>query len=86
MTVHGAKGLEAPVVFCGHDVVAGRHPAPESASSAAATPRQCAGRGGLGRKEGRRSAAVAPARAMIGETEDEYRRLLYVAIHAPPIG
>ena len=41
----------------------------------------CAGRG-LGRQEGRRSRRRSPTRAqaMLDETEDEYRRLLYVAM------
>jgi len=79
MTVHGAKGLEASVVFL-----------VDTTSSPSDTQRLRLvhlgdGRGGkvvvwAGRKA-EDPAAVAQARAaMLAETEDEYRRLLYVAM------
>src|SRR5579883_156253 len=79
MTVHGAKGLEASVVFL-----------VDTTSSPADTQRLRLihlpdGRGGkvvvwAGRKA-EDPAPVAQARqAMLADTEDEYRRLLYVAM------
>jgi ATP-dependent helicase/nuclease subunit A len=79
MTVHGAKGLEAAVVFL-----------VDTTSSPSDTQRlrliQLPRDGGrevvvwAGRKA-EDSAGVAAARsAMLAETEDEYRRLLYVAM------
>jgi len=79
MTVHGAKGLEAGVVFL-----------VDTTSSPSDTQRLRLvhlpdGRGGkvvvwAGRKADD-PAAVAQARAaMLADTEDEYRRLLYVAM------
>jgi ATP-dependent helicase/nuclease subunit A len=79
MTVHGAKGLEASVVFM-----------VDTTSSPSDTQRLRLihlphGNGGevvvwAGRKADD-PAAVASARlTMLGETEDEYRRLLYVAM------
>jgi ATP-dependent helicase/nuclease subunit A len=87
MTVHGAKGLEAPVVFL-----------VDTTSSPADTQRLKLIRLPLGNGEGNGApqapgvvvwagrkaddpAAVVTARAaMLLETEDEYRRLLYVAM------
>jgi ATP-dependent helicase/nuclease subunit A len=83
MTVHGAKGLEAPVVFL-----------VDTTTSPADTTRLKLVRMPLGNAAphapgvvvwaGRKAEdppAVAAARAaMLGETEDEYRRLLYVAM------
>ena len=81
MTVHGAKGLEAPVVFLA-----------DTASSPTDTMRlnliRLPGRshdaGGCVVWAGRKSddpPAMAEARkAMMAEAEDEYRRLLYVAM------
>ena len=75
MTVHGAKGLEASVVFL-----------VDTASSPSDTQRLKLIHlpDGIVVWAGRKAedpAAVAAARiAMLGETEDEYRRLLYVAM------
>jgi ATP-dependent helicase/nuclease subunit A len=75
MTVHGAKGLEAPVVFL-----------VDTTSSPADTqrPKLVHLPGGVVVWAGKKAedpAAVAAARtAMLDETEDEYRRLLYVAM------
>jgi ATP-dependent helicase/nuclease subunit A len=75
MTVHGAKGLEAPVVFL-----------VDTTSSPSDTQRPKlvhlpAGVVVWAGKKADDPAAVAAARtAMLGETEDEYRRLLYVAM------
>ncbi|OQW55199.1 MAG: double-strand break repair helicase AddA [Proteobacteria bacterium SG_bin9] len=83
MTVHGAKGLEAPVVFLADTTVSPtetqrvnlvRIPQGNDAPSAA----------GLTVWAGRKAddpALVASAReTMKGEMDDEYRRLLYVAM------
>ena len=83
MTVHGAKGLEASVVFLVDTTTSpSGYPAPEADPSAA---RQCAphAQASWSGPAGRPTTppAVAAAReAMLGETEDEYRRLLYVAM------
>jgi ATP-dependent helicase/nuclease subunit A len=83
MTVHGAKGLEAPVVFL-----------VDTTTSPADTTRLKLVRMPIGNaaphapgvvvwagKKAEDPPAVAAAReAMLGETEDEYRRLLYVAM------
>jgi ATP-dependent helicase/nuclease subunit A len=83
MTVHGAKGLEASVVFLA-----------DTTSSPSDTQhpkliRLASGNAGIGApgvvvwagKKADDSSVVATARtAMLGETEDEYRRLLYVAM------
>jgi ATP-dependent helicase/nuclease subunit A len=81
MTVHGAKGLEAPVVFL-----------VDTTSSPSDTQRlklihldnaapHAPGVVVWAGKKADDPAAIAAARAaMLGETEDEYRRLLYVAM------
>jgi ATP-dependent helicase/nuclease subunit A len=79
MTVHGAKGLEAPVVIM-----------VDTTSSPADTQRlrliqlPCGDGGEVTVWAGKKAddpAAVATAReAMLEDTEDEYRRLLYVAM------
>ncbi len=84
MTVHGAKGLEASVVFLVDTTTS-----PSDTQrlrlihlpQGNADPHAPGGRG-VGRQErpripGRRRRR---AQAMIGDTEDEYRRLLYVAM------
>jgi ATP-dependent helicase/nuclease subunit A len=80
MTVHGAKGLEAPVVFL---VDTTTSPADSARLNLIHLPQADATSGVVvwaGRK-GDDPPAVAQARAaMIAETEDEYRRLLYVAM------
>ncbi|SHI12791.1 double-strand break repair helicase AddA [Bradyrhizobium erythrophlei] len=83
MTVHGAKGLEAPVVFL---VDTTSSPSDTQRLKLIHLPR---GNGaphapGVVVWAGKKAddpAAVAAARvAMLAETEDEYRRLLYVAM------
>ncbi len=75
MTVHGAKGLEASVVFL-----------VDTTSSPADTQRPKLihlPQGAVvwaGRKADDPAAVSAARAAMLGETEDEYRRLLYVAM------
>jgi ATP-dependent helicase/nuclease subunit A len=83
MTVHGAKGLEAPVVFLVDTTSSPSdtqrlrliHLPPDHAAPHVAGVVVWAGR------KADDPLAVAAARtAMLGETEDEYRRLLYVAM------
>jgi len=83
MTVHGAKGLEAPVVFLADTAASPTdtqrlrliHLASDKAAPRSAGVVVWAG------KKAEDPPAVAAARtAMLGETEDEYRRLLYVAM------
>ncbi len=79
MTVHGAKGLEASVVFL---VDTTSSPSDTQRLRLIHLPR---GNGGKvvvwAGKKADDPAAVASARAaMLAETEDEYRRLLYVAM------
>jgi len=79
MTVHGAKGLEAAVVFL-----------VDTTSSPSDTQRlrliQLPQAGGgevvvwAGRKAEDAAAVAAGRKAMLADTEDEYRRLLYVAM------
>ena len=80
MTVHGAKGLEAPVVFL-----------VDTTSSPSDTQRlrlihlpKDQGRPGIvvwaGKKADDPDVVAAARVSMLGETEDEYRRLLYVAM------
>jgi ATP-dependent helicase/nuclease subunit A len=79
MTVHGAKGLEASVVIM---VDTTSSPSDTQRLHLIQVPRQ--GGGEVTVWAGRKAddpAAVAPARAkMLDDTEDEYRRLLYVAM------
>ncbi len=80
MTVHGAKGLEAPGGDHGrhHDVAVG-YPAPSPRSFAAGKLAARSWSGPDARPTIR--LGVADARnAMLEETEHEYRRLLYVAM------
>ncbi len=75
MTVHGAKGLEASVVFL---VDTTSSPADTQRPKLIHLPRGVVVWAG---KKADDPAAVSAARAaMLGETEDEYRRLLYVAM------
>lgn len=79
MTVHGAKGLEASVVFM---VDTTSSPADSQRLRLIQVPR---GNGGevvvwAGRKADDPKPVVEARKAMIEETEDEYRRLLYVAM------
>jgi ATP-dependent helicase/nuclease subunit A len=83
MTVHGAKGLEAPVVFL---VDTTTSPADTTRLKLVRIPQGNAAPHAPGvvvwaGKKAEDPPAVAAARAaMLGETEDEYRRLLYVAM------
>ncbi|MGY3405451.1 double-strand break repair helicase AddA [Bradyrhizobium sp. GM5.1] len=79
MTVHGAKGLEASVVFM---VDTTSSPADSQRLRLIHVPR---GNGGevvvwAGRKADDPKPVVEARKAMLEETEDEYRRLLYVAM------
>jgi ATP-dependent helicase/nuclease subunit A len=83
MTVHGAKGLEAPVVFL---VDTTSSPSDTQRLRLIRLPRGNAAPHAPGvvvwaGKKADDPLPVAAARtAMLGETEDEYRRLLYVAM------
>ncbi|WP_375413356.1 double-strand break repair helicase AddA [uncultured Bradyrhizobium sp.] len=83
MTVHGAKGLEAPVVFL---VDTTTSPADTTRLKLVRLPHLNAAPHATGvvvwaGKKAEDPPTVAAARAaMLGETEDEYRRLLYVAM------
>src|SRR5882757_1873764 len=83
MTVHGAKGLEAPVVFL---VDTTTSPADTTRLKLIRMPQGNAAPHAPGvvvwaGKKAEDPPAVAAARApMLAETEDEYRRLLYVAM------
>jgi ATP-dependent helicase/nuclease subunit A len=83
MTVHGAKGLEAPVVFL---VDTTSSPSDTQRLKLIHLPQGNASPHAPGvvvwaGKKADDPLAVAAARAaMLGETEDEYRRLLYVAM------
>jgi ATP-dependent helicase/nuclease subunit A len=83
MTVHGAKGLESSVVFL---VDTTSSPADTQRPKLIHLPRgnaapQTPGAVVWAGKKADDPASVAAARAaMLGETEDEYRRLLYVAM------
>jgi ATP-dependent helicase/nuclease subunit A len=83
MTVHGAKGLEASVVFLADTVTS---PADTERLSLIRMPRGNAAPHAAGvtvwagRKAEDPPAVVNARAAMIGDTEHEYRRLLYVAM------
>jgi ATP-dependent helicase/nuclease subunit A len=83
MTVHGAKGLEAPVVFL---IDTTSSPADTLRLNLIHLPRGNAAPNAPGvvvwaGKKSEDPPPVAAARAaMVGEAEDEYRRLLYVAM------
>jgi len=75
MTVHGAKGLEAPIVFLADTMTppAGpRQPRLLKLSDGAVI--------WAGRKADDVTAVAAARQQALGEAEDEYRRLLYVAM------
>ena len=79
MTVHGAKGLEAPVVIMADTTTS---PSDTQRLRLVQLPR---GNGGkvvvwAGRKADDPPAVAAARNAMLEETEHEYRRLLYVAM------
>src|SRR6185312_14578421 len=83
MTVHGAKGLEASVVFM---VDTTTSPSDTQRLKLSHLPQGNADPHApgvvvwAGRKAEDPPAVVAARAAMIGDTEDEYRRLLYVAM------
>jgi ATP-dependent helicase/nuclease subunit A len=81
MTVHGSKGLEAPVVFLADTTSS---PTDSQRLALVRLPPQPQAPRGCVVWAGRRSEDPAPVAAargtMVGETEDEYRRLLYVAM------
>jgi len=83
MTVHGAKGLEASVVFL---VDTTTSPSDTQRLKLINLPQGNAGPHApgivvwAGRKAEDPPAVAAARAAMIGDTEDEYRRLLYVAM------
>jgi len=83
MTVHGAKGLEAPVVFLA-DTTSSPSDTQRLRLIRLTNDQQSREMPGVVVWAGRKAddpRAVAKARdAMLGETEDEYRRLLYVAM------
>ena len=83
MTVHGAKGLEAPVVFM-VDTTSSPSDSQRMNLIQLPTSNAAPGTAGVVVWAGKKSddpEAVATARAaMIKDTEDEYRRLLYVAM------
>jgi ATP-dependent helicase/nuclease subunit A len=83
MTVHGAKGLEASVVFL---VDTTTSPSDTQRLKLINLPQGNAAPHApgvvvwAGRKAEDPQAVIAARKAMIGDTEDEYRRLLYVAM------
>jgi ATP-dependent helicase/nuclease subunit A len=79
MTVHGAKGLEAAVVFL---VDTTSSPSDTQRLRLIQLPQQGGGEVVVwaGRKADDAAAVAAGRTAMLEETEDEYRRLLYVAM------
>jgi ATP-dependent helicase/nuclease subunit A len=83
MTVHGAKGLEAPVVFL---VDTTTSPADTTRLKLVRMPQGNAAPHApsvvvwAGKKAEDPPAVAAARAAMLSETEDEYRRLLYVAM------
>ena len=83
MTVHGAKGLEAPIVVLADTTTPPK--GPKRTAAAQARRRECgarhAGPHRLGGTQGRRRRRRSRPRARaVGAAEDEYRRLLYVAM------
>jgi ATP-dependent helicase/nuclease subunit A len=83
MTVHGAKGLEAPIVILADTVTPPKGPKEPRllrlpvANAAPDTPHRIVWAG----RKADDAAPVADARAKaVGAAEDEYRRLLYVAM------
>ncbi len=75
MTVHGAKGLEAPIVILADTITPPAGPRPPRLLKLADGPLIWVGR------KADDVAPVATARALYqSDTEDEYRRLLYVAM------
>ncbi|HJZ19906.1 MAG TPA: double-strand break repair helicase AddA, partial [Bradyrhizobium sp.] len=83
MTVHGAKGLEAPVVFL-VDTTASptdtQRPKLIHLPNGDAVPNKPGVVVWAGRMADDPAAVAAARKAMSDETEDEYRRLLYVAM------
>ncbi|MGZ5903424.1 MAG: double-strand break repair helicase AddA, partial [Reyranella sp.] len=79
MTVHGAKGLEAAVVFL---VDTTSSPSDTQRLRLIQLPQQGGGEVVVwaGRKAEDAAAVAAGRAAMLADTEDEYRRLLYVAM------
>jgi ATP-dependent helicase/nuclease subunit A len=82
MTVHGAKGLEASVVFL---VDTTSSPSDTQRLRLIHLPNQLSGQAGdvvvwAGRKADDPAAVAAARQTMLDATEDEYRRLLYVAM------
>ena len=84
MTVHGAKGLEAPVVILADTTTPPAGPPGAGAAAGACrsrASRRHAVRHRLGRPQGRRRrGGRRGARRGAAEAEDEHRRLLYVAM------
>src|SRR6187399_713966 len=83
MTVHGAKGLEASVVFLVDTTTSpsdSQRPKLIRLPQGNADPHAPGVVVWAGRKAEDPPAVVAARAAMIGDTEDEYRRLLYVAM------
>lgn len=81
MTVHGAKGLEAPVVFLADTTSSPTDS--QRLSLVRLPPRPGLPRGCVvwaGRKADDPPAVATARAAMVADTEDEYRRLLYVAM------
>src|SRR5580700_10256943 len=75
MTVHGAKGLEAPIVILADTITPPAGPRPPRLLKLADGPLIWVGR------QANDVAPVAAARQQaLGDAEDEYRRLLYVAM------
>ena len=84
MTVHGAKGLEAPIVILADTTTppAGPSHPPRLLPLPAERRAGRAGAPGLGAAQKATTSARWPRRAQaaLGEARDEYRRLLYVAM------
>src|SRR5207245_1108516 len=83
MTVHGAKGLEAPVVVLADTTTppAGHYPPRLLTLTTAGAPPDAAGRLVWSARKEDDVGAIADARtAAVSATENEYRRLLYVAM------